>query len=149
VLVQDFARMVPEFAELLDGAEDMPPFDFLSACARLPPLYAAGINLPDADPEDDSATRSMYPFDESRGVSPAMGLVSARSAQQSRVVDLMVSSFCARCAVATGIASEASGCCAQCAVAKGDPGDHVWLLRVLAQGRDVIRWCRVSARGAQ
>jgi hypothetical protein len=25
------------------------------------------------------------------------------------------------------------GFCAQCAVAKGDRGDHVWLLRVLAQ----------------
>ena len=40
-----------------------------------------------------------YPFDESRGVSPAMG----------------------------------SGFCPQCAVAKGDRGDNVWLLRVLAQ----------------
>ena len=58
MLVQDIARMVREFVELLDGAEDMLPFDLLSACARLlpPPLYAAGINLPDADPEDDSAT---------------------------------------------------------------------------------------------
>jgi dihydrofolate reductase len=32
-----------------------------------------------------------------------------------------------------GSASEASGCCARGAVAKGDRGDHVWLLRVLAQ----------------
>ena len=75
MLVRDYARMVREFVELLDGAEDMLPFDLLSGCARLlPPLYAAGINLPDADPEDDSATGSVYPFDESRGVSPAMGV---------------------------------------------------------------------------
>jgi hypothetical protein len=86
VLVQDFARMAREFVELLNGAEDMLPFDFLSACARLlPPLCAMGINLPDANPEDDSATRSVYPFDESRGVSPAMG-----------------SGFCAQCAADPG-----------------------------------------------
>lgn len=65
--------MVREFVELLDGAEDMLPFDLLSACARfLPPLSAAGITLPDADPEDDSRTRSGYPSDEPRGASPAM-----------------------------------------------------------------------------
>ena len=81
MLVQDFARMVRESVELLDGSEDMLPFDLLSACARLPPLYAAGISLPDADPQDDSATRAVYPFGESREASPAIG-----------------TGFCAQCA---------------------------------------------------
>jgi hypothetical protein len=66
-----------------------------------------------------------------------------------------------------GIASEASGCCAQCAVAKGDRGDHVWLLRVLAQpggmrfdgveflradthrGRGIASMARAAARWAR
>ena len=66
--------MVRESVERLDGSEDVLPFDILSPCARLlPPRYAAGINLPDADPQDDSTTRSVYPFVESRGAFPAMG----------------------------------------------------------------------------
>ena len=94
MLVLDFAHMVREFVVPLDGAEDLLPFDLLSARARLlPPLYAAAIDLPDADPEDDSVTRPVCPFDESRGVSPAMG--SGFLAQQIRVMESMVSSFCA------------------------------------------------------
>jgi hypothetical protein len=47
-------------------------------------------------------------------------------------MDSMVSSFCARCAVARGDCGGGIRLL-QCAVAKGDRGDHVWLLRVLAQ----------------
>ncbi len=43
----------------------MLPFGLLSACARLLPLRG-GINLPDTDPEDDSATPICVSVDESR-----------------------------------------------------------------------------------
>ncbi|HEY6556594.1 MAG TPA: DUF5063 domain-containing protein [Polyangiaceae bacterium] len=56
----DFAPLAREFVDLLDGAADMRPHELLLACARLlPRIYTAGLSLPDVEPDDTIAPRSV------------------------------------------------------------------------------------------
>ena len=49
----DFASLAREYDSLLRGAQNLKPHEFLLACAKLlPRIYAAGLGLPNVEPDD-------------------------------------------------------------------------------------------------
>jgi len=57
----DFASLAREYDSLLRGAQNLKPHEFLLACAKLlPRIYAAGISLPNAEPDDTEPAPSAH-----------------------------------------------------------------------------------------
>jgi hypothetical protein len=53
--IQAFVALVREYRAVVDGADDRAPHALLRRCAvLLPRIYAAGLELPDVEPETES-----------------------------------------------------------------------------------------------
>ena len=58
--LDEFVSLVREYKALVDGAATLTAHRFLSACAALlPRIYAAGISLPDTQPDSEDITRTV------------------------------------------------------------------------------------------
>ncbi len=58
--LDDFVALVRQYKALVDGSAGFTAHQFLSACASLlPRIYAAGIALPDVEPETEDVERSV------------------------------------------------------------------------------------------